>query len=86
VGCLSFLDVRSQLPRPPSIQVEYSHIDDHHHITQFDHGTARVVAHEIDHLDDHLYLERMPAGTEPIPVEQYRGTSTAWQYPGADQA
>ncbi|MBO0885204.1 MAG: peptide deformylase, partial [Mycobacterium sp.] len=80
-GCLSFFDVRGQVPRPLAIQVEHTDIDGHRHITQFDHGTARLVAHEIDHLHGHLYLDRMQAGTEPIPVEQYRGTGTAWQYP-----
>jgi peptide deformylase len=38
------------------------------------------VAHEVDHLHGTLYAERMRQGVEPIPVEQYRGTGTAWKY------
>ncbi|GAA1327532.1 hypothetical protein GCM10009635_22990 [Actinocatenispora thailandica] len=79
-GCLSFFDVRGQVPRPLTIQVEHTDIDGRHRITQYEHGVARLVAHEIDHLHGHLYLDRMPPGVEPIPVEQYRGTGQAWSY------
>ncbi|GIL32028.1 peptide deformylase [Actinocatenispora comari] len=79
-GCLSFFDVRGQVPRPLSIQVEHTDIDGRRHITQYEHGVARLVAHEIDHLHGHLYLDRMPPGTSPIPVEQYHGTGQAWSY------
>jgi peptide deformylase len=79
-GCLSFFDVRGQVPRSLTIQVEHADIDGRRHITQYEHGVARLVAHEVDHLHGHLYLDRMPPGTSPIPVEQYRGTGQAWRY------
>ncbi|MBB5858302.1 peptide deformylase [Amycolatopsis umgeniensis] len=79
-GCLSFFDVRGQVPRPHIIHVEHTTIDGHTKITVFDRGIARLVAHEVDHLHGHLYTDRMRDGLSPIPVEQYRGTGTAWKY------
>ncbi|MCX4091703.1 peptide deformylase [Nocardia sp. alder85J] len=66
--------------RPLTIHVEHTDIDGNTHITVFDRGIARLVAHEGDHLHGHLYLDRMKPGTEPISVEQYRGTGTNWTY------
>lgn len=48
--------------------------------TIYDHGLARLLAHEIDHLDDPLYTDRMRPGIHPIPVEEYRGTGRTWHY------
>ncbi|WP_322777806.1 peptide deformylase [Frankia sp. Cas4] len=79
-GCLSFFDVRGLVPRPLTIHVEHTDIDGTRHITVFDRGLARLVAHEIDHLCGHLYTDRMRPGVGPIPVEQYRGTGSAWTY------
>lgn len=79
-GCLSFFDVRGQVPRPLVIHVEHTAIDGHKKITIFERGMARLVAHEVDHLHGHLYTDRMRPGVTPIPVEQYRGTGKAWTY------
>lgn len=79
-GCLSFFDVRGKVPRPLAIHVEHQDTDGARHITAFHHGTARLVAHEIDHLNGHLYTDHMPAGTEPIPISEYRGTGQTWRY------
>lgn len=79
-GCLSFFDVRGQVPRSHVIHVEHTTIDGTMKITVFERGVARLVAHEVDHLHGHLYTDRMRDGVEPIPVEQYRGTGTSWKY------
>ncbi|WP_158893646.1 peptide deformylase [Amycolatopsis anabasis] len=79
-GCLSFFDVRGRVPRAQEIHVEHTTLDGRKKITVYRRGVARLVAHEVDHLHGVLYTDRMRSGTEPIPVEQYRGTGSAWQY------
>ena len=75
-----FFDVRGLVPRPLTLHVEHADIDGTRRITVFEHGLARLVAHEVDHLHGHLYVDRMRPGVTPIPVEQYRGTGDAWTY------
>ncbi|MPZ00455.1 MAG: peptide deformylase [Actinophytocola sp.] len=79
-GCLSFFDVRGQVPRPHVIHVEHADINGQKRITVFERGVARLVAHEVDHLHGRLYTDHMRPWVEPIPVEQYRGTGTGWTY------
>jgi peptide deformylase len=79
-GCLSFFDVRGKVPRPLRIQVEHQHVDGSTHLTVFERGVARLVAHEIDHLADVLYTDHMADSANVIPVEQYRGGGQSWQY------
>ncbi|WP_218024386.1 peptide deformylase [Nocardia lijiangensis] len=79
-GCLSFFDLRGRVPRALSITVEHTDIDGNTHITEFERGVARLVAHEVDHLHGKLYLDHMRPGAEPIPVEQYRATGKNWTY------
>ncbi|MEU9183339.1 peptide deformylase [Streptomyces sp. NPDC048484] len=79
-GCLSFFDVRGKVPRPLAISVEHQDIDGTERITIFEHGLARLAAHEVDHLHGKLYRSRMREGIEPIPVAEYRGTGHSWQY------
>ncbi|MGW7598146.1 peptide deformylase [Streptomyces antimycoticus] len=82
-GCLSFFDVRGKVPRPLAISVEHQDIDGQQRITIFEQGMARLVAHEVDHLHGVLYRSRMREGIDPIPVSEYRGTGSSWQYGGA---
>ncbi|MFJ7069328.1 peptide deformylase [Streptomyces sp. NPDC101115] len=79
-GCLSFFDVRGKVPRPLAISVEHQDIDGTERITIFERGMARLVAHEVDHLHGILYRSRMRDGVQPIPVSEYRGTGSGWQY------
>jgi peptide deformylase len=79
-GCLSFFDVRGKVPRPLAISVEYVDIDGTERITIFERGMARLVMHEVDHLHGLLYRQRMREGMQPIPVSEYRGTGSGWQY------
>ena len=79
-GCLSFFDVRGQVPRAHVIDVEHTAIDGTTRITRFERGVARLVAHEVDHLHGTLYTDRMRPDVTPLPVEQYHGTGTTWKY------
>jgi len=79
-GCLSFFDVRGMVPRALVINVEHQDIDGCRHITCFERGMARLVAHEIDHLDGRLYTDRMGPGIEPVHVSEYSGTGRTWRY------
>jgi peptide deformylase len=79
-GCLSFFDVRGMVPRPLVLHVEHQDIDGKRRITIFDHGTARLVAHEVDHLSGVLYTDRMASGRIPIPVSEYRQGGRRWRY------
>jgi peptide deformylase len=79
-GCLSFFDVRCLVPRALVIHVEHQDIGGERHITVFDQGIARLVAHEIDHLYGILCSDHMRDGRKPIPIEQYRGTGKRWHY------
>jgi peptide deformylase len=65
-GCLSFF--------------EHVDIDGTERITIFERGMARLVMHEVDHLHGLLYRARMREGVQPIPVSEYRGTGSGWQY------
>jgi peptide deformylase len=79
-GCLSFFDVRGKIPRPLCIQVEHQHPDGSVHITVFERGVARLVAHEVDHINGTLYTDRMEDASKVIPVEQYRAGGQSWTY------
>ncbi|MEV0253048.1 peptide deformylase [Streptomyces sp. NPDC050732] len=79
-GCLSFFDVRGLVPRPLKITVETTSLTGETVTTVYERGLARLIHHEIDHLDGLLYTARMCTGVEPIPVEEYRQTGSAWAY------
>ncbi|MFX0574754.1 peptide deformylase [Nocardia nepalensis] len=79
-GCLSFFDVRGRVPRPLMMRVAHDRFDGSQQVSTFEHGTARLVAHEIDHLAGRLFREKMRPGAVPIPLSEYRGTGSAWQY------
>lgn len=79
-GCLSFFDVRGLVPRPLSVVIAHTGLDGTRRLTRYEHGLARLVLHEVDHLHGTLYRDRMTPGTEPIPVEEYRGTGQTWNY------
>ncbi|MEV8639417.1 peptide deformylase [Streptosporangium sp. NPDC051023] len=68
------------VPRPLRTEVSTADLDGAWVATTFEHGLARLVAHEIDHLDGLLYTDRMRPGVHPIPVEEYRGTGSTWSY------
>ncbi|WP_327118845.1 peptide deformylase [Nocardia sp. NBC_01730] len=79
-GCLSFFDVRGRVPRPLMMRVAHDWLDGSQQVSRFEHGAARLVAHEIDHLAGKLFKEKMRPGMVPIPLAEYRGTGSVWQY------
>ncbi|GIF69761.1 hypothetical protein Ais01nite_77960 [Asanoa ishikariensis] len=79
-GCLSFFDVRGVVPRSLRIEVEHADWSGARRLTTFEHGLARLVAHEIDHLEGRLYDERMPPGAGLVPITEYRETGVPWSY------
>lgn len=79
-GCWSFFDARGKVLRPLALHVEHQDVDGTRRITVFEHGLARLVAHEVDHLHGILYTDRMAPGVDPIPVAEYRGTGSTWRY------
>lgn len=68
------------VPRPLSIEVEHQDVDGQTRITEFGHGLAHLISHEVDHLFGTLYRARMRPGVDPIPVAQYKGTGQQWSY------
>lgn len=79
-GCLSFFDVRGLVPRPLILRVEHETVDGLRRVSTFEGGLARLVAHEVDPLAGKLFRTRMRPGVEAIPVAEYRGSSSTWQY------
>ncbi len=77
---MSFFDVRGQVPRSHVIHVEHTTVDGQTKITLFEHGDARLVAHEVDHVHGILNTDQMREDVDPIPVEQYCGTGSNWKY------
>ncbi|GCB51355.1 peptide deformylase [Streptomyces sp. NL15-2K] len=62
------------------LRVEHESVDSLRRFSVFERGLARLVAHELDHLAGKLYRARMRPGVEPMPVAEYRGSGSAWQY------
>lgn len=79
-GCLSFFDTRSRIPRPLTVRIEHVDFEGAVHVSEYKDGLARLVLHEVDHLFGVLCKDHLPAGATPTPVEEYRGTGTAWKY------
>jgi peptide deformylase len=81
-GCLSFFDVRGQVPRPRWFDLEYLTLDGTTVRRRFSNGVARLVMHEVDHLFGKLYVERMYPGLEPEPLHEYQKKKAAWYVTG----
>jgi peptide deformylase len=79
-GCLSFFDVRGRVARPLRLDVEHTDWDGTPRITSFEHGMARLVAHEIDHLEGLLYDARMAPDQRLVPIAEYRDAGHPWTY------
>jgi peptide deformylase len=79
-GCLSFFDVRGLVVRPLWIDVESELLNGKRVVARYEHGVARLIAHEIDHLHGRLYVDRMRPGTQTVPVEDYPETGHPWNY------
>lgn len=58
-GCLSFPEIRGDIPRSVEIEVEFKDLDGAAHKLRLREFVARVVQHEVDHLHGALFIERM---------------------------
>lgn len=79
-GCLSFFDMRGNVPRALSMRVAYQDVNGTNYIRSLERGKARLVAHEIDHLSGILYTDRMPEGSRLVPVNETHTTGEDWRY------
>jgi len=62
-GCLSFPDIRGDVRRPSSIEVEFLDIEGASHRLKCDGILARCIQHEVDHLNGILFIDRMDSKT-----------------------
>ncbi|MEM0969866.1 MAG: peptide deformylase [Verrucomicrobiota bacterium] len=61
-GCLSFPDVRGDVPRPESIKAFVETMDGEKLEIETDGLFARAIQHETDHLNGILFIDRMSSG------------------------
>lgn len=78
-GCLSFFDVRGEVPRPLSISVSTLRLDGSTEVIHLHHGRARLALHEIDHLNGILYSDNLPAGAL-VPTADSADSLQSWDY------
>lgn len=58
-GCLSFPDIRGDVPRPGAIVAKLSLLDGRTITVETDGLLARAIQHETDHLNGILFIDRM---------------------------
>lgn len=59
-GCLSFPEIRGDVPRPDAIVVTYQDGHGVPHTLKCDGLLSRCIQHEADHLNGVLFIDRMP--------------------------
>jgi peptide deformylase len=63
-GCLSFPDVRAEIPRPESIRASVDTLDGQSWVLETDGLLARAIQHEADHLNGILFIDRMSSAAK----------------------
>jgi peptide deformylase len=63
-GCLSFPDLRYEVPRPGSIQARLTLLDGRTITLETDGLLARAIQHETDHLNGVLFIDRISSGNK----------------------
>jgi peptide deformylase len=58
-GCLSFPDIRGDVPRSERISVAYQDLHGVARLLECDGMLARCIQHEVDHLNGVLFIDRM---------------------------
>lgn len=58
-GCLSFPDIRGDVPRADAVEMDYQDINGRPHRLDCRGWFARVIQHEHDHLEGVLFIDRM---------------------------
>ena len=74
-GCLSFFDVRGEVPRPTWLVIEHERIDGTTERTRLDGRLAGLIGHEVDHLRGVLFDSI--GGVRLRPVQEYRELKAA---------
>lgn len=62
-GCLSFPEIRGDVPRAEAVRCSYQDLDGAHHVLECGDWLARVVQHEYDHNQGVLFIDRMSPTT-----------------------
>jgi peptide deformylase len=65
-GCLSVPDIRANVIRPESIEVEYHDGEGRVHRMEIGGIIARIIQHEVDHLDGILFVDRLSLATKAL--------------------
>ena len=69
-GCLSFFDVRGNVPRYTSVTISALDENGRQFTLRANDDFAMLLQHELDHLDGILYVDRLPNGDKDLyPVE-----------------
>jgi len=71
-GCLSIPGIRAQVPRYPSIKVEYMTINSRKKTKMFKDFVARIFQHEYDHLEGMVFLDRLETVKDIITEKEYQ--------------
>ena len=58
-GCLSFPDIRGDVPRPDAIRVTFQDLQGASHTLMCNGLLGRCIQHEVDHLNGTLFIDRM---------------------------
>lgn len=58
-GCLSLPNIREDVLRPSTINIEYYDENWDFHEEEYDGVKARIIQHEYDHLDGRLFVDRI---------------------------
>jgi len=68
-GCLSFPEIRGDVPRPETVAVRFRDEHGRIHVMVCNGLLARCIQHELDHLNGVLFIDRMDkktrAGLDP---------------------
>lgn len=81
-GCLSFPEVRADIPRPEAIRATVETLDGRSLVIETDGLLARAIQHETDHLNGILFIDRMSSASKL----SLRKTIRAIQKDGEDMA
>lgn len=71
-GCLSFPDIRGDVPRPEAITVRFQDERGGQHVLSCNGLLARCVQHEVDHLRGILFIDRMDKASRAAVEEAVR--------------
>jgi peptide deformylase len=71
-GCLSFPELRGEVPRPVRIRARFTDLEGTRQEVEVTDLLARAFCHETDHLDGVLFIDRMSATQRQLLAGQLR--------------